>query len=248
MVELELSRLRQRPDEARKYLREGLELYPKNSVMYLTLAQLEMTARRTDEAIACLRRGLREVPRQGQIQLMHMLTLCLLQRGDEEEVKQMITALQERHAPVALINELNARVLMAKGQWTEAAAILEKTQGMVAGDAFAEAQLGQVRRGAHYGGQGCARLHGSNPAARSGAPGAGTKRRGPGTHPEELQGAAGQTGFVAYLGRSGGLCRRRREDVGDTPGGRKQAGRPRGIAAGPGVALAPARDQRGRRA
>ena len=58
MVELELSRLRQRPDEARKYLREGLELYPKNSVMYLTLAQLEMTARRTDEAIACLRRGL----------------------------------------------------------------------------------------------------------------------------------------------------------------------------------------------
>src|SRR5207237_8722579 len=92
----------------------------------------------------CVRRGLREVPRHEQIQLMHMLPLCLLQRGDEEEVKLMITALQERHAPVALINELNARVLMAKGQWTEAAAILEKTQGMVVGDAFAEAQLNRL--------------------------------------------------------------------------------------------------------
>src|SRR5205807_1302427 len=62
-------------------------------------------------------------------------------RGQRAEVDGVIAALMERNAPRAVIDELHARLLMANGQWSEAAASLEKTQSMLTGDANALAQI-----------------------------------------------------------------------------------------------------------
>ncbi|HLJ94379.1 MAG TPA: tetratricopeptide repeat protein, partial [Gemmataceae bacterium] len=113
-------------DEARALLERGLKLYPANADLYYRLAQVELEARQPDKAEQCLRRGLKEVPEQGQTSLLYLLALSLIQRGDTAQAEKEINNLQNRAGSDIYVNELKARVHMHNQEWSLASRPLER--------------------------------------------------------------------------------------------------------------------------
>jgi cellulose synthase operon protein C len=119
-------------DEARALLERGLKLYPKNPDMYYRLARVEMEAGRPDKAEECLRRGLPEIPDQGQNSLVYLLALVLIQRGDLATAEKEIANLKNRGAAEIYVNDLRARVHMKKNEWVAASRLFEEIRLLVA--------------------------------------------------------------------------------------------------------------------
>jgi tetratricopeptide (TPR) repeat protein len=119
-------------EEARALLERGLKLYPKNPDFYYRLARVEMEDGRPEKAEEYLRRGLPEVPEQGQKALIYLLALVLIQRGDLATAEIEITNLKNRGASEVYVNDLKARVHMKKNEWAAASQLLEGIRLLVA--------------------------------------------------------------------------------------------------------------------
>jgi tetratricopeptide (TPR) repeat protein len=111
---------------ARTHLDRGLKRYPRDFRMYQGLASLEARARRYDEAIACLKRGLKELP--GEKVLQWSLGELLVQRGKTKEARDLITQLREEGFREEILGSLEARLAMVDEHWSEAITILERVR------------------------------------------------------------------------------------------------------------------------
>jgi tetratricopeptide (TPR) repeat protein len=120
-------------EEARALLERGLNLYPKNPDFYYRLARVEMETSHPDKAEEYLRRGLPEVPEQGQKSLIYLLALVLIQRGDLAAAETEIANLKNRGTSEIYVNDLRARVHMRKNEWAAASQLLEGIRLLVAG-------------------------------------------------------------------------------------------------------------------
>jgi tetratricopeptide (TPR) repeat protein len=122
----ELARAAGKLDAAREHLREGLKRHPHEASFYLSLAVLETQSDRAAEAVACLREGLAKVP--GHSELLWNLADLLLQRGEQKEPAQTVAQLRRRGFTPALLDYLDARLLVARSEWLRAASVLERIQ------------------------------------------------------------------------------------------------------------------------
>ena len=140
MADLSLSK--RKLDEARGYLRNGLKLYPDDAALYLALANVAMSARQADEAVSILREGLKTVPAPGRNSLYHELALYLIQRGEpERQIDEIVKALEAGHAPRTVLEELQARLLIRKEEWSQALTILVRLRPLTAADPEFAAQI-----------------------------------------------------------------------------------------------------------
>jgi cellulose synthase operon protein C len=140
MADLSLSR--RKFDEARAYLMEGGKLYPDNAAFYLALANVAMSAGQADEAVSILSAGLKSVPAPGRNSLYRELALYLIQRGEpERQIDEIVKALEAGHAPRTVLEELQARLLIRKEEWSQALAILARLRPLAAADPEFAAQI-----------------------------------------------------------------------------------------------------------
>ncbi len=113
--------------EARGYLARGLKKHRPEARLYIALAALEVQTHRPSEALASLRRGLTALPNHPE--LLWSLADLLLQRGERAEPRKIIDQqLRRQQFPAALLDYLEARFELAKGDAPAAAAILERIQ------------------------------------------------------------------------------------------------------------------------
>jgi cellulose synthase operon protein C len=133
MADLSLSK--RKFDEARAYLRNGLKLYPDDAALYLALANVAMSGKQADEAVSILREGLKTVPAPGRNSLYRELALYLIQRGEpERQIDEIVKALEAGHAPRTVLEELQARLLIRKEEWSQALTILARLRPLTAAD------------------------------------------------------------------------------------------------------------------
>ncbi|HXG10515.1 MAG TPA: tetratricopeptide repeat protein [Gemmataceae bacterium] len=118
-------------NRARAYLQRGIQLYPKDRNMYQALSDLEKRQGRREQAIAALRQGLKEVPPAQQGELLAGLIDLLIDGSEFEEANQLMTQLRQREIPSAWVDYLDARLLLAKGAWVQAAFLLEGARKQV---------------------------------------------------------------------------------------------------------------------
>ncbi len=125
----QLSQVRDESEEARTALRRGLELHPRDMRLYDRLAQLEARAGRADEAIACLSKGLDALP--GHPALLWDLALLLLGTERAGEVSDLIGRLRKAGVAEARLDYLDARLLVRKRRWLDAAQLLERVHPLL---------------------------------------------------------------------------------------------------------------------
>ncbi len=114
-------------DEARRRLQHGLELHPDNGPLYTTLAAVEQKAGRHSEALACLRQGLAAVSESGRHELLLGLLELRIQGGESAEAEEVLAQLR-RGAPSPLLDFHEARLLVQRNQWRQAASILRRVR------------------------------------------------------------------------------------------------------------------------
>jgi cellulose synthase operon protein C len=124
MADLALDQSPRDFDKARRYLQRSLELHPQDVVSHQTLARLEQGAGRRSEAIAVLRRGLKEVPSGRQPNLLWDLANLLLE--NEEEANEAIDGLRKAGFSQPQVDYLRARLLVNEGEWFRAGKELER--------------------------------------------------------------------------------------------------------------------------
>lgn len=111
-------------DEARKELRRGLALHPKNARIYQAQAAVEVLAGRTPEAIGRLREGLKALP-DAEV-LSRGLAELLVESGTLAEAEALVEQLREKkQTPGPVLAYFDATLLIRKGRWAEAAKGLE---------------------------------------------------------------------------------------------------------------------------
>ena len=114
-------------DETRRCLRHGLELHPDHAPLYTTLAAAEQKAGRHAEAVACLEQGLKVVPASGRSELMIALLDVRIEARESAEAADLLARLRRDVAsPVLDFHE--ARLLVQRDQWRQAAAILARVR------------------------------------------------------------------------------------------------------------------------
>jgi tetratricopeptide (TPR) repeat protein len=111
-------------EKARTDLDRGLKRHPRDPRMYQALASLETRARRFDEAIACLKRGLEKLP--GTNSLQWLLAELLVQQGKKEETRDLIKQIRETDVREEIVWFVEARLAMAEERWTDAITTLER--------------------------------------------------------------------------------------------------------------------------
>jgi tetratricopeptide (TPR) repeat protein len=114
---------------ARQHLERARELHPKNSRLLQSLATVEMRSGRSDEAIACLRRGLDLAP--GNTDLLWQLGDLLIEAGKPTEANEVIEQLREADVAPALIEYLQATALAKEQRWSEAVKLLERARPLL---------------------------------------------------------------------------------------------------------------------
>jgi tetratricopeptide (TPR) repeat protein len=115
-----------RVEEARGYLRRGLQLYPRDARMYKSLATLEVREQRYAEALACLRTGVEALP--NETELCWTLAEVLIQEGDLTAGGRELVRLRKARYPKAPLTYLEACILLKKKQWAESARVFESVR------------------------------------------------------------------------------------------------------------------------
>jgi tetratricopeptide (TPR) repeat protein len=110
-------------EKARGYLRHCLDLHPQNAASYLALAELEVQAKRRDEALACLSRGLKAVPRSGHGRLLWAQANLLAET--DAGMDEALTSLRQSGFPAAQVEFVRARAAVTCGDWLAASSALE---------------------------------------------------------------------------------------------------------------------------
>jgi tetratricopeptide (TPR) repeat protein len=140
LASAEFAQARQDFAKVREYLRLGCEKHPKDVRMYRFLAAAELEDGKLDEAAACLRRGLDNIPKNRELQWE--LANVLAQQNKTEEAGELAEQLRKEQLPQVLLDYLQARLLLNKKEWLSAAHLLERTYPLLAADRRLTEQAG----------------------------------------------------------------------------------------------------------
>jgi cellulose synthase operon protein C len=120
-------------EEARRLAGRCLELRPKEGRLFDLAYRAELRANRPDEAEAILRKGIEADPDvEGQLRLMLNQADLQIKRGNYPEADRAIGRMRELKARPEFVKFLTGRVLAAKGQWREAAKVLDDAHATLA--------------------------------------------------------------------------------------------------------------------
>lgn len=118
--------------QARAHLQAGVTLHPRDGSLYQALARLEVEAKERTRAIDYLRQGIKAVaPGQAKADLLWMLSNLLIDEGALADADSVLGQMRRAGATPAAAEFLGARILVKKGQWAEAARVLERTRPLV---------------------------------------------------------------------------------------------------------------------
>jgi tetratricopeptide (TPR) repeat protein len=116
-------------EAGRKHLQRALGLRPHFIPGYEALAQIELAAGRLDEAVAVFRRGLEKNPDQPELS-WHLANL-LIQRGQLDEVEEMLGRLEKLAVSRPRRDYLRAALKVQRGDWLAARNELEAVRPLV---------------------------------------------------------------------------------------------------------------------
>src|SRR5262249_432638 len=117
----DVARARKQLDEARSYLEKGVQLYPRKTAFYTSLADLEAQGGKLREAMCWLRRGLKETPENADLRWALTELLIQLQKPDAlKEAEANIEQLRATGSTNPLVDYLDGRLLLAKQEWYKA--------------------------------------------------------------------------------------------------------------------------------
>ncbi len=123
LLSSDVARARNWFDQAERYARRGLELYPKDVRLYGQVAELTALRGRRGDAVKVLEQGVKELP--DEIALPFQLAEFLLAEGLHEKAAEPIAKLQTMHVDPALLTFLDGRRKFVQGNWLEASRSLE---------------------------------------------------------------------------------------------------------------------------
>jgi tetratricopeptide (TPR) repeat protein len=113
-------------DEARRLAARCLKLRPKEARFHDLSYRVEMKAGRADEAETILRKGTEmEADAEDQVGLLIKLADLQISKGDYPEADRTIERMGAAKARPEYVKFFAARVLIGKGQWREAAKVLD---------------------------------------------------------------------------------------------------------------------------
>jgi tetratricopeptide (TPR) repeat protein len=127
---------------ALKYLERGLERKPNDSAFYRYAAALQLNNNHPEKAEELLRRGIATLP--GRPELLFQLAVTLLNQGKvdgENEALDVIKQLQGLGLADGYSQYLEARVLMNRQRWTDAATHLNSARAFLAADRQITAEI-----------------------------------------------------------------------------------------------------------
>lgn len=114
--------------EVRETVRSTLEANPNDPDLYAMAAQVEVAANQPAAAMQILKDGLNMIP--GDPELLFNLAVLQLDSGKVPESEDLIVELKSRKFREAPVRYLEARVLVAKGQWRQAVTLLEQSRAL----------------------------------------------------------------------------------------------------------------------
>jgi tetratricopeptide (TPR) repeat protein len=118
-------------DKARTQLERGLKLHPGDVRMYEAIAWLEIQAGQRPKGLDYVRQALAGAKGDTRKELLWSFANLLLDGNDITEAETTIVQMKQMAINPAAINYLLARVLICKGQWAEAARVLERTRPLL---------------------------------------------------------------------------------------------------------------------
>ena len=123
-------------DEARAIVSKAIETTPTAAELYVRAAQIELReesselpAAKLQTAINWLKQGLQNTP--GQRDLLWNLALCELDADNLSEVEQLAKELRARQYPEPAVRFLEAKLLISKRQWRQAATLIEQLRAQL---------------------------------------------------------------------------------------------------------------------
>jgi tetratricopeptide (TPR) repeat protein len=125
---VEVAIVRNRIAEAREIVRSTIEANPAEPEMYQSAARIELADRKPEAATQILKNGLQVIP--GSPDLLFSLAQLQLDSGNLVEAEELVAELNSRKFREAPMRYLEARVLVSKGQWRQAATLLEQSRAM----------------------------------------------------------------------------------------------------------------------
>jgi tetratricopeptide (TPR) repeat protein len=112
---------------ARECTTRGIELYPDNVGLFLTMAEIEMRAGKREKAIEAIDQGLKVTERNPQ--LLWAKANLLIDLNQLKEAKQVIEDMRTTDYYKPLIDYLSARVAFAQKHWLAARQGFERIRG-----------------------------------------------------------------------------------------------------------------------
>ncbi len=128
LVAADIERAKGHYREAIDLLDRGCRKYPKNAAFVCALAWLQLYDGKPDVAIATLRAGKQASPKDFDI--LTLLGDLLARDGQVGALEQTLKELTELGAPADRTDYVQARLLMRRGRWAEAAALLDRLRAI----------------------------------------------------------------------------------------------------------------------
>ena len=123
-----LAIVRNRSSDVREIVRSTMQLNPTEPELYSSAAQIELLAKQPEAAIQILKDGLKTI--SGNRDLLFNLAQLQLESGNLREGEELIAELKILKYREAPMRYLDARVLVIKGQWRQAATLLEESRAI----------------------------------------------------------------------------------------------------------------------
>lgn len=126
----DMERAQGKPEKAREVLQQGIQAHAHDPRLYLALIALEIREDKPKEALQRTRQGLKEFPDNND--LLHALADLLVQDGSLKEAEETIARLRERKYAPSLLDYLQARIHVRKGEWSAAGSLLDRVRTQLA--------------------------------------------------------------------------------------------------------------------
>jgi tetratricopeptide (TPR) repeat protein len=124
----ELAQAEKQPERARTLLQQGKQRHPQDPRMYRELAVLELRQDRRNEALACLRDGVKALSGPPQAEVLWTLGNVLIDGRELSEARAVIAQMVKARASSVATDYLNARIRIDEANWAEAARLLDRTR------------------------------------------------------------------------------------------------------------------------
>jgi cellulose synthase operon protein C len=118
-------------DEARTELQRGLKLYPTEVRLYEAIAWLEIQDDQRGAGLDYVRQALKTAKGETRQELLWSFANLLLDGRDLDEAQTIIAQMRKAGVNPAALSYLQGRILVCKGQWSEAARLLERTRPLL---------------------------------------------------------------------------------------------------------------------